>query len=97
MSIIIFWLGTQIRSGIEESLQQKVSGIVDFHHQQLSQNGIENATVLVLDVNISYIGNTHSGELHEQYVNIIDAPRSTGSILKTLLYALMLDEGTRCN
>lgn len=90
--------GTRIRSGIEQSLQQKVSGIVDFHHQQLSQNGIENAAVLVLDVKkqqiVSYIGNTHSGEQHDQYVNIIDAPRSTGSILKPLLYALMLDEGT---
>ena len=43
---------------------------------------------------VSYIGNTHSGEQHDQYVNIIDAPRSTGSILKPLLYALMLDEGT---
>jgi penicillin-binding protein 1C len=41
--------GTRIRSGIEQSLQQKVSDIVDFHHQQLSQNGIEHAAVLVLD------------------------------------------------
>ncbi len=88
---------TKIKSTIDQNLQQKVNEILNYHHEQLSANGINNAAVLVLDVKrkqiAAYVGNTRSGYRHGEQVDIIDAPRSTGSILKPLLYALKLNEG----
>ncbi|MBO6793475.1 MAG: penicillin-binding protein 1C [Balneolaceae bacterium] len=89
--------GTRIRSSIQLPIQQKVNEILNYHHQNLSANGIENAAIVVMDVKnqevLSYVGNTQAGRAHDQFVNIIDAPRSSGSILKPLLYLLMLNEG----
>lgn len=88
---------TKVKSSIDQHLQQKVNEIVEYHHQELAANGINNAAVLVLDVKhkqlAAYVGNTESGYRNGEQVNIIDAPRSTGSILKPLLYALKLNEG----
>jgi penicillin-binding protein 1C len=89
--------GTRIKSTIQQPIQQKVNEILGYHHQQLSANGIENAAIVVIDVKsqevLSYVGNTKAGVNHDQFVNIIDAPRSSGSILKPLLYLMMLNEG----
>jgi len=53
--------------------------------------------VLVLDVKtkkvLGYVGNTPTTKENQKDVNIIDAPRSTGSVLKPLLYMAMLDKG----
>ena len=44
---------------------------------------------------VAYVANVPGvGEEHGEMVNLIDAARSTGSILKPLLYALALEEGT---
>jgi len=72
--------------------------LVERHHQHLMQNEIHNAAVLVIQVPeqkvIAYVGNTRSDdESNASFVDIIDAPRSSGSILKPLLYTFMLDEG----
>src|SRR5690606_31202354 len=42
---------------------------------------------------LAYVGNVNSGAEHNEFVDVISAPRSTGSILKPFLYAMMLDEG----
>jgi penicillin-binding protein 1C len=42
---------------------------------------------------VAYVGNTDAGATRGEAVDIITARRSTGSILKPLLYAAMLDEG----
>ena len=67
------------------------------HYNQLSQNEIYNAAVLVLDVKtrqvLAYVGNTPTDKMHQKDVDIIDKPRSTGSILKPFLYTAMLDAG----
>ncbi len=89
--------GKKVHSGIDQKLQQRVNGIVDYHYKQLKVNGIHNMGVVVLDVRtrsvISYVGNTNSGSDHSNQVDVITAPRSTGSILKPLLYSLKLNEG----
>ncbi len=93
---------TRIRSTIDKNLQAQVNQIMQRHHVQLSNNGIHNMAVLVLDVEtgnvVTYIGNVlnqYSGEKgeHGEEVDIIQAPRSTGSVIKPLLYALMHNEG----
>jgi penicillin-binding protein 1C len=42
---------------------------------------------------LAYVGNVESGFDHQENVDVITSPRSTGSILKPFLYAAMLDEG----
>ena len=45
---------------------------------------------------LAYVGNTedpHDGQEHGNYVDIIQAPRSSGSILKPILYTYLLQEG----
>ncbi|TDY10501.1 penicillin-binding protein 1C [Meridianimaribacter flavus] len=89
--------GKHIKTTINTPLQQQVNRIVKRHYNELSQNEIYNAAVLVLDVKtrqvLAYVGNTPTDKSHQKDVDIIDKPRSTGSILKPFLYAAMLDAG----
>lgn len=89
--------GKRIQTSIDLRLQERINYIVQTHYDQLSQNGIYNAAVLVLDVKtrkvMAYIGNTPTDKAHEKDVDVIDKPRSTGSILKPFLYTAMLDAG----
>jgi penicillin-binding protein 1C len=42
---------------------------------------------------LAYVGNSTSAKAqYQNYVDVIDAPRSTGSILKPFLYAFMLND-----
>lgn len=90
--------GSKLRSTIDHGVQQHVEKALQQHHEQLKGNQIYNGAVLVLDVatgkTLAYAGNIQSGRAARgQEVDIITAPRSTGSILKPLLYAASLDEG----
>lgn len=89
--------GNRITSTIDENLQLNVNAIVERHYKNLKQNQVHNAAVLVLDVNtrdvLAYIGNTPTDKNHQKDVDMVQANRSTGSTLKPLLYAAMLDAG----
>jgi len=89
--------GKRIKTSIKFNLQNKVNAIVKNHYNELSQNQINNISVLVLDVNtrkvLTYVGNSPTTKEHQKNVDIINKPRSTGSILKPFLYAAMLDAG----
>lgn len=89
--------GKRVNTTINLQLQEQTNSIVKQHYNQLKQNEIYNISVLVLDVKtrnvLSYIGNSPTDKAHQNYVDIIDKPRSTGSILKPFLYAAMLDAG----
>ena len=89
--------GKRIQTTIDFKIQNRVNSIVKTHYNQLSQNEIHNAAVLVLDVKtrevLAYVGNTPTDKAHQKDVDIINKPRSTGSILKPFLYAAMLDTG----
>lgn len=85
---------------LDVNLQKNVKHILDNHHANaLSGNGIYNAAALVINNEtnevMAYVGNT--GDLkdsrHGANVDIINSPRSTGSILKPFLYAAMLSGG----
>jgi penicillin-binding protein 1C len=86
---------------LESDLQIRIEQLMLQQHQRLQNNGIHNMAVLVSDTKtgevLSYWGNVippNSTESHGQNVDIITAPRSTGSILKPFLYASMLHNGT---
>jgi penicillin-binding protein 1C len=83
---------------IDKNLQHRVEQIVGDHHERLSGNQIFNAAAIVVEVTtgniLAYVGNIPSVKSeYQSEVDVIAAPRSTGSILKPFLYAAMLDEG----
>lgn len=91
--------GQRISSTIDGHLQERVNTIIENHHKILRGNEIHNACAIVLDVNtgkvLAYVGNTsNKGKPeYEGDVDVIAAPRSTGSILKPFLFAGMLNDG----
>jgi penicillin-binding protein 1C len=89
--------GKRIKTSIETNIQEQTNQIVKHHYNQLRQNEIHNVAVLVLDVNtrkvVSYVGNSPTDKAHQNAVDIINKPRSTGSVFKPFLYAAMLDAG----
>ncbi len=86
-------------STLQTDIQKNATAILEKHHSILKGNGIYNAASLMIDVEqnqvIAYVGNIEKvGFAHGAQVDIIKAPRSTGSILKPFLYAGLLQEGT---
>jgi penicillin-binding protein 1C len=88
---------TEVVSTIDGTLQQRLEQIVVNHYQRLRANQIFNAAAVILEVKtgnvLAYVGNTQSGKENQDNVDVVTAPRSTGSILKPFLFAAMLDEG----
>ncbi len=89
--------GKRVQTTIDIMLQKQINQVVKRHHDILKQNEVHNMAVLVLDVDtrevLSYVGNSPTDKAHQKDVDIIQAGRSTGSILKPLLYAAMMDKG----
>jgi penicillin-binding protein 1C len=79
-------------------LQDEVGKVIKYHSGILSENQIHNAAAVVMDIEtgkvVAYIGNTFDPKNENgNQVDVIKAPRSTGSILKPFLYASMIEEG----
>lgn len=89
--------GQKVKTTVEIALQNRVNQIANYYYNQYRQNEVNNLAILVIDVSnrsiMSYVGNAPTDADHQKDVDVIGAPRSTGSILKPLLYASMLDEG----
>ena len=91
--------GRVVRSTIDRDLQVQVTAILSRAHDQLKANGINNAAALIADVStgdvLAYVGNVAdpAQQSQEGDVDVITAPRSTGSILKPFLFASMISEG----
>lgn len=91
--------GERIRTSLRHGLQVQVQQTVNRYAAQYASNHIYNVAALVADVETgevwAYAGN--STALHDErrgyQVDVITAPRSTGSVLKPLLYAAMLHNG----
>ena len=87
----------QIRTTVSIALQSRINTIVSQYYNNYKQNEIYNISVLVIDVKkrnvLAYVGNTPTDSYHKKDVDIVGAPRSTGSILKPFLFAKMLDAG----
>lgn len=89
---------TRVRTSLQAALQQQLNAIVSRHQNQLKYNEIYNAAALLLDIEtgevLAYCGNAPTaGAAHQGAVDIVKAPRSTGSILKPILYAFALQDG----
>lgn len=86
------------RTSIDLVMQSTVLQIVDKHHQVLKANQIHNIAALVIEVETgkvkAYVGNCGYPleRNHANEVDVVSARRSTGSLLKPLLYAAMIDD-----
>ncbi|HNT51339.1 MAG TPA: penicillin-binding protein 1C, partial [Cyclobacteriaceae bacterium] len=88
---------TRVVTSIDKSLQERLTQLVNYHHEKLKGNRVFNAAAIIVEVKtgrtLAYVGNTASGPEHDDAVDIVTARRSTGSILKPILFAALLDEG----
>lgn len=89
---------TRLTTTIRPTIQKQVNRILAKHQALLSGNGIHNAAAIIQEVEtgniLAYVGNVvGAGFDHGEQVDVIKAPRSTGSILKPFLYAATLQDG----
>ncbi|MGV8993313.1 MAG: penicillin-binding protein 1C [Flavobacterium sp.] len=89
--------GKKVQSSIDYEIQSRVNDLAANYYNQYKQNEVYNLAILVLDIKtrkvVAYVGNSPTDKAHKKDVDIIQAARSTGSILKPLLFAGMLDAG----
>jgi penicillin-binding protein 1C len=91
--------GERVKTTLDADLQERVNMIMRRHYKEMKAMQVYNASAIVLDVEtgnvMAYVGNTDKdgSEDHGNDVDVITAPRSTGSVLKPILYASMLDDG----
>lgn len=89
--------GQRIKTTVDNVLQHRVNQIAARYYQEYRQTEVHNLAVLIVDVKtrniMAYVGNSPTDRFHQKDVDIIPAPRSTGSILKPFLYVSMLDAG----
>jgi penicillin-binding protein 1C len=91
--------GRMIRTTIDPALQDRATEIINTHQKDLAENYIFNSACLIVEVKtgnvLVYVGNStlEDATAHGGNVDIIRSLRSTGSILKPLLYAGMQHSG----
>ncbi|MEQ8580257.1 MAG: penicillin-binding protein 1C [Marinoscillum sp.] len=89
--------GHTLNTTIHPFWQQKTTEVAERKHRWLKSNGIDNLAVIVVDLQngkvLSYVGNTSDPTADGYQVDVIQKPRSSGSILKPLLYARSLEKG----
>ncbi|MGB1032987.1 MAG: transglycosylase domain-containing protein, partial [Flavobacteriales bacterium] len=89
-------LGESVQTSIDINLQERVIELSRYHMEHWEANYIFNCSVLITEVSsgdvVAYMGNLHDAK-DNSYVDVIQSQRSTGSILKPLLYSSMLEEG----
>jgi penicillin-binding protein 1C len=88
-----------IKTSLNSNLQAQVQSVINNYAQRLLNSQITHLAAVVLDnksgLPVAYIGN--SGFSHNPHsgkgIDLLHRARSTGSILKPLLYATMLQQG----
>lgn len=92
-------LESRFESTLDRSTQRMAQHVVERHATALATMGIHNAAVLVVDNRsfdvLAYVGNSRWSvdEGSGFAIDLLHRPRSTGSVLKPLLFARMLDAG----
>ena len=91
--------GEYSRSTINKGIQTQVEDLAERWSNEFGRSDIRNLAILVIDIPsnqvVAYCGNVHFDQKQGgNQVDVIQAPRSTGSILKPFLYYAMLQEGS---
>lgn len=86
-------------SSIDPFMQRIAAQVAERHSLRLANEGVNNIALLLIDhermETLAYVGN-QAWQKQQRYapdLDLVQRPRSTGSILKPLLYGLMLQEG----
>ena len=90
--------GQDIVSSVDKNMQEQVESILERWHSSFVLSDIRNMAAIVIDVHtnevLAYCGNVRFEEnKSSNQVDVIQAPRSTGSILKPFLYYIALQDG----
>lgn len=90
--------GRHIRTTIDFSLQKRLDALCSHWRNDLSLSGINDLSAIIVEVGsnqiVAYCGNADiNSERTGKWVDIASAPRSSGSILKPLLYCASIQEG----
>ena len=80
-------------------MQTHIEDLAERWSNEFNRSDIRNLAILVIDIPsnqvVAYCGNVHFDRKQGgNQVDVIQAPRSTGSILKPFLYYAMLQEGS---
>lgn len=91
--------GEYSHSTINKGIQTQVEDLAERWSNEFGRSDIRNLAILVIDIPsnqvVAYCGNVHFDRKQGgNQVDVIQAPRSTGSILKPFLYYAMLQEGS---
>ena len=91
--------GEYSRSTINKGIQTQVEDLAERWSNEFGRSDIRNLAILVIDIPsnqvVAYCGNVHFDRKQGgNQVDVIQAPSSTGSILKPFLYYAMLQEGS---
>lgn len=90
--------GRFVTTTIDKYKQERTETILSRWNAEFTQNGIKNIAAIIIDIQsnevVSYCGNIDFDQTtSSNQVDIIQSPRSTGSILKPFLYCAMLQNG----
>ena len=89
--------GQRLKSTLDIQKQEHFTSLLQNYQQKLNSNQIHNSALLIVDLRknevVTYVGNGTTDVNYARDVDIIRAPRSTGSILKPFLYAALTQEG----
>lgn len=87
-----------LRSTVDIVLQRRVTDLLSTQGQALKGNQVHNAAICIADIRsgevVAYVGNLPgTGPQHGGQVDVIQADRSTGSLLKPFLAMMAVQEG----
>ena len=90
--------GQRVRTTVDIHLQRQVQEVTDQWNSDFSLTGINDLAAVVIDVRsgeiLAYVGNADPDRKRPgSDVDIAASPRSTGSILKPILYCASLQDG----
>lgn len=90
--------GQKSRTTVDLGIQRQVEDVADRWNSEFSLEGASDLAVVVMDVRtgetLAYVGNANRDVSRPGAdVDIVRSPRSTGSILKPVLYCALLQEG----
>lgn len=85
---------SEFHTTIDPLLQGSVMHVLENHRRTLGEEGVRNLALVIIDhttlQTVGYVGNFTTDKL-SAYVDIASQPRSTASVVKPLLYGLMLE------
>ena len=85
-------------STIDRTIQNSIAQIINEESEYLQREDIKNMAAIVVDIEenevVAYVGNSKQSNGKFTYVDVLQSKRSYGSLLKPLLYALALEDGS---